>query len=162
MKKGLIAVCCFVVFSFFNTVGSNAATLDVTPGQWNFTVLIETPHSDNPVVMNTTRCFDNNEMNPFKSFNVNHDRIGCDMNNVEVVDGKSVDWRWFCEGNDISPKTNGKGRYISNGSQINGFLKTAHYEDGNLIKNKVILQGEFIGECAEENEDSGKFIMTKK
>lgn len=160
MKMGLFAITLFFVFSLSLIQDSKAASLDVKPGQWNFIVLIETPHSDNPIIQNTTRCFNKSEMNPFKSFNVNHERIGCDLNNVEVVDGKSVDWRWFCEGNDVSPKTNGKGQYISSGSQINGFLKTAHYEDGNLIKTNVTLQGEYIGDCAEENE--GNLIMTKR
>ncbi|MGH7885696.1 MAG: DUF3617 domain-containing protein [Thermodesulfobacteriota bacterium] len=163
--KGILTITLFMISTLFITISADSADLDnliVKPGQWNFTVTVDMSKSKDQFVQSRTTCFKESKMDPFESFNVSNNETGCSMNNVIGENGKSIEWRWFCEENQNSPKTNGKGKYISTGTEINGSIKTTYFQNGTLLSTNVLIQGEYVGECASESEEKRENLLTKK
>lgn len=160
MNKFFLTATLVLISTFFLAINSNAGNLDVKPGQWNFVLLIDISESNTPIVQTRSTCFTKSQMNPFETFKINQQNTGCSINNVVNESGDELTWRWFCQGDDVSPKTNGKGKYISSGSEILGLLKTTHFNEGNLISTVVNIEGEYVGECA--TNDNSDLLLTKK
>lgn len=159
MNKFFLSTTLVLITTLFFALSASAENLDVTPGQWNFIVMINISESDDQIIQKRSTCFSESKMNPFKTFNINQEKTGCSINNMVSHAGDELEWRWFCEGNEVSPKTNGKGKYVSSGSEILGLMKTTHFKNGNLISTVVNIEGKYAGEC---DSNDTQLLVTKK
>ena len=147
IKKSINIVVFLIIFQIL-IPSSFAGELNVKPGQWLFTVLINNNLIKESKIEKLSRCIDKPQMSPIDDFGFNLNKSNCNVFGVKSKKGKSLIWRWFCSKIELKPKTNGSGVYISSGTEINGLLKTAHYsKKGNLVKTRVNIEGKHIGSC---------------